>query len=443
MGMGWNLFRKQIVTGVLLYIVSFSLPAGQFHPTRSEHLPPIPLQSEEKTQIRHISQKLWSRTLPENPLINKYIKYFSQGEGLSYLERCLKRSEPFLPFIAQKLEEKGMPPELIYLPVIESAFRVDAVSRSGATGLWQFMLNSISPYDINVDVWRDDRRDFWKSTEAALEKLKYNYSVTGDWTLALAAYNCGLNKIKRTIASSGVTDYWELSKKGLLPAETRNYIPKLAAVAYLCNSKGANALPLLWKSNIQWERIPIKKSVDIRRIAIKTGVDENLLMIAHSELNYAVTPPASSGYEIKVPVAYSQKIREILNKESNLLEFKRYSIQTGDTLSELAQWYRIPIDMIKEYNPGVSSRYLRIGQVLLIPLIHSGIPDRVGIVKTEMASDWTDQYTVQAGDSLWKISRRYQISPEMLAAGNLMSLSAVIMPGMVLKVPSFESRIRE
>jgi len=438
MGMGGNIFRRQIVTGFFLILITSHLSAGQYRPTRSDHLPPVPLQSEVTFKSLHISEKLWSRTLPDNPKIRQYIDYFSKGEGLAYLERCLYRAEPFLPFIAQRLEAKGMPAELIYLPVIESAFRVDAVSRSGAAGLWQFMMNSISPYDITVDVWRDDRRDFWKSTEAALEKLEYNYSVTGDWNLALAAYNCGLNKVKRTVASTGISDYWELSEKGLLPVETRNYIPKLAAVALLCNSKGANGLPLLWKSNMEWERIPITKSVDIRRIAVKTGVDEQLLLTAHSELNYAVTPPASSGYEIKVPVTYSEKIRDVLNEESDLLEFKRYRIQSGDTLSELAQWYKIPMNMIYEYNPGVSSRYLRIGQVLLIPLVHSGIPDRAGTVENVSSENWTEKYTVQSGDSLWGISRRFNISPETLAAGNLMSLNAVIMPGMVLKVPGQE-----
>ncbi|MDA3958896.1 MAG: LysM peptidoglycan-binding domain-containing protein [Oceanispirochaeta sp.] len=405
-------------------------------PTRSDHRPPVPVQSDFQNKDQHINQKIWTGGLPDHPQVKLYLDYFSEGEGLAYLERCLIRAEPFIPFIARMLEEKNMPPELLYLPIIESAFRVDAFSRSGAAGLWQFMMNSIDPYDITVDVWRDDRRDFWKATEAALDKLQYNYNITGDWNLALAAYNCGLNRVKRTVASSGIRDYWELIDKELLPRETRNYIPKLAAVVLLCNSKGAHKLPLLWQSNMVWERIPIEKSVDIRRIASKSGMDEQLLLKAHSELNYGVTPPASSGYKLKVPAHYSSLIREILNEESDLLEFKRYSVQSGDTLSELAQWYRIPVNMIYEYNPGISSLHLRIGQVLLIPLVHSNIPDRKGIVSSGMADHWTGRYTVLEGDSLWGISRQFKTSPEELASGNRMPLNTVIMPGMILNVPA-------
>ena len=151
-----------------------------------------------------------------------------------------------------------------------------------------------------------------------------------------------------------------------------------------------------------------------------------------------MTPPASSGYELKIPVHFGSRVREILDEESDLLEFKRYSIQSGDTLSELAQWYRIPINMIYDYNPGVSSRGLRIGQVLLIPLVHSNIPDRKGIVDSGVTDHWTGQYTVLEGDSLWGISRLFKTSPEELASGNRMPLNAVIMPGMVLKVPGSE-----
>lgn len=301
--------------------------------------------------------------------------------------------------------------------------------------MWQFMMNSIEPYDIKVDAWQDDRRDFWKSTEAALHKLDYNYRKTGDWYLALAAYNCGLGKVTRTMASSEISDYWELSEQSLLPRETVNYIPKLAAVTILSNSKGKYGLPLHWGSRTFWEKIAIEKSVDIRRIARKSGIDTDLLLTAHKELNYGVTPPASSGYELKVPSALKDQVLEILAQETELLEFKRYKIQSGDTLSEIAEWYRIPVSMIREYNPGVSSRYLRIGQVLLVPLVHDDIPEKKGVIISEMTESWTGRYTILEGDSLWGISRRYDLSPEELAAGNKLPLDAVIKPGMVLRVP--------
>ena len=456
MGMVRNLFRRKTLTrlsaGALFCAAALLSPALLFASTgitagssgeaahlqiRTDHGPSpfrqSPTVRNERTD--HYETKVWSTTVPLDGAVAYYLEYFSTGEGLAYLNRCLTRAEPFIPFISQALEDAAVPPELLYLPVIESAFRVDAVSRSGAMGMWQFMMNSIDPYDISVNAWQDDRRDFWKSTESAIHKLDYNYSRTGDWLLALAAYNCGLGRVTRTMASSGISDYWELSEKNLLPRETRNYIPKLAAVTILSNSKGKYGLPLHWGSRTSWERIPIEKSVDIRRIARKAGIDEALFLTAHNELNYGVTPPASTGYRLKVPTGAAEAVRAVLAEETDLLEFKRYRIQSGDTLSEIAEWYRIPVSMIHEYNPGVSSRYLRIGQVLLIPLIHENIPERRGVMISDMTESWTGRYTIVEGDSFWGISRRYDLSPEELAAGNRLPLNTVIRPGMVLNVP--------
>ncbi len=456
MGMVRNLFRRETLkplSAAALFLTAAlmqPLPAGASTgitagatdalghlQIRTDHGPspfqPAGATGNERTD--HYKTKVWSTTVPLDGSVAYYLEYFSTGEGLAYLTRCLTRAEPFIPFIYQALEDAGAPLELLYLPVIESAFRVDAVSRSGAMGMWQFMMNSIDPYDIHVNAWQDDRRDFWKSTESAIHKLDYNYSRTGDWLLALAAYNCGLGRVTRTVASSGINDYWELSEKNLLPRETRNYVPKLAAVTILSNSKGRYGLPLHWGSRTYWERIPATKAVDIRRIARRAGIDEDLFLTAHNELNYGVTPPASTGYKLKVPVAYADAVRAVLEEETELLEFKRYRIQSGDTLSEIAEWYRIPQSMIYEYNPGISSRYLRIGQILLIPLIHDNIPERHGAVISDMTESWTGRYTIVEGDSFWGISRRYDLSPEELAAGNRLPLNTVIRPGMVLMVP--------
>ena len=384
----------------------------------------------------HREIDFWSVNLPKQPLIDQYILYFGEGKGLDYINRCLNRAEPFWNFITSRLAEKGMPREIIYLPLIESAYRSDAISRSGAAGMWQFMMNSIDPYDITVDAWRDDRRDFWRATESALEKLEYNYSRTGDWLLALAAYNCGLNKILRTVRSSGINDYWELCDKGLLPRETRNYIPKMAAVAYICESRGRAGIGLNWANPVQWNRIPLKRSVDIRRVASKAGIPEGLLFQAHKELNYGVTPPPGNTYYLKVPEQYRVQLETALSEDSDLISFKRYQIQSGDTLSEIAQWYKIPVTYIEEYNPGIQSRYLRIGQILLVPIIDDSIPDRPGFMADENTVPWSGEYTVQAGDSLWGIAMKHNRSPEEIAAGNGLPLESTIRPGMKLLVPA-------
>ncbi|OQY31897.1 MAG: hypothetical protein B6241_12725 [Spirochaetaceae bacterium 4572_59] len=439
MGMGRNILRQSTLTAALFACSLFSLNAfsADKYLLRSDHSssPSSVIKNKDEALDTHRNIAFWSVPISDHPKIKQYIEYFGKGTGLDYVNRCLIRAQPYWDFIASRLEEKDMPAELIYLPLIESAYKIDAVSRSGATGLWQFMMNSIGPYDITVDTWRDDRRDFWRATEGALNKLEYNYSVTGDWLLALAAYNCGLNKVRKTIKASGISNYWELCEKKLLPRETRNYIPKLAAVAYLCEFRGKAGIPLTWTKSPEWLRIPLKRSVDIRRVARKAEVPESLLLLAHSELNYTVTPPSHSTYYLKTPEKYRQQIEAVLAEDSNLISFKRYQIQSGDTLSEIAQWYRIPISHIKEYNQGVENRYLRIGQTLLIPIIDESIPDRPGNIPDNSGEFWSGEYTVLPGDSLWKIALLHKSSPEEIAAGNGLPLETTIVPGMRLIVP--------
>ena len=428
--MGRYILRKSSLT-ILILISLTSWVSGFSHIEHPVSTMPVSLPIRDRH--RHILQ--WSQPVQQHPSIEHYLDYFGKGPGRDYLIRCLKRAEPYWDFIQAELVSKEMPREIIYLPLIESAYRTDAYSRSGAAGLWQFMMNSIAPYDITVDAWRDDRRDFWRSTQAALDKLEYNYNKTGDWLLALAAYNCGLNKMTRTVKASGLDDYWQLKETGLLPRETGNYIPKLAAVAILCETRSIAGLPLDWETHTGWVRIPLNRSVDLRRLSEKTSIPLQTLMDAHRELNYGVTPPPSEGYYLKIPLEYSHQVENVLSQESELISFKRYRIQSGDTLSEIAQWYKIPLAYIHEYNPGIESRYLRIGQVLLVPVLDLSIPDKPGSLNEKEKTDWTGVYTVKPGDSLWRIAMIHETSPEEIAAGNGMPLESTIVPGMQLTVP--------
>jgi len=441
--MGRNIFRRSALvialTGTAVLPV-FPAAEAIISPRSDHSTTPVTVvassgKGASSPRRNHETIRAWSVPIPSHTLIDQYIDYFDSGKGYDYLVRCLDRAQPYMHFISLRLAEKGMPPELVYLPLVESAFRVDAISRSGASGLWQFMMNSIDPYDITVDAWRDDRRDFWRATEAALDKLQYNYKKTGDWNLALAAYNCGLGKVTRTMKSSGISDYWELCDKGLLPRETRHYVPKLAAVTWLCRTRRLSGLPLEWDPPVQWVRIPLDQSVDIYRIARMASIPEDMMKNAHGELNYRVTPPARNTYYLKVPSRYSAKVEEVLAGETELMQFKRYRVQSGDTLSEIAEWYGISVRFLQEYNPEVRSRYLRIGQILLIPVVDDSIPDRPGYQPADPSGAWTGRYTVREGDSLWKIALLHDTSPENIAAGNGLPLETVIMPGMSLKVP--------
>ena len=140
---------------------------------------------------------------------NLRASYLTAG-GKKWLKTVMERSLPYLAYIEEKIEEYGLPKELVFLPVIESEYSPYAVSRSGATGIWQFMRNSISGYGLSISDWADDRKDFMKSTDAALRKLKDNYTALGDWLLAIAAYNAGLGAVSRAVKTSEgeSIDFW-------------------------------------------------------------------------------------------------------------------------------------------------------------------------------------------------------------------------------------------
>ncbi len=394
---------------------------------------PLPARQGHKG---HAFQSLDVSDFEDIPEVKAEYRHYSGKAGQEYLERVLRRGEPYLPFIHSVIRRMDLPWELAYLPIIESAFIPSAVSRSGAAGLWQFMMNSIHPYDIRVNKWLDERRDFWKATHGALEKLETNYSVLGDWLLAIGAYNCGLGHMQRAIKAAGTRDFWTLARKGYLPAETAAYVPRFLAVSRFASYPGRFRLPLQWDEQT-WTRIDVSGPVHLNRLADAADVPLRILAEANQELNQPVTPPQIRGYRLKVPQEYADSITRALNNEDlSLMDLDTYTIQQGDTLYALSMHYGVSTDLLLEFNPRLDPRRLMIGSEVLIPLAapmppYAGPEERSRILQYEEV----DQYRVQPGDTLSSIGRRYNTSAAELAFNNQLNIDSLIHPGMLLKVP--------
>jgi membrane-bound lytic murein transglycosylase D len=370
--------------------------------------------------------------------VDEWRRLFLAG-GASAVQQALDKGWTFRRFICGKLEERGLPLELVYLPVLESHYRVRAVSRSGATGLWQIMDNTSGPLGLVTDRWVDERRDFWKSTEGALNKLGENYATFGDWDLALAAYNCGTGKLSRTIRSSGIRDFWVLRDRGLLPAETAAYVPKFYAFVSICSDPTAWGLEVSWREAPAWSRLLLGRSVELALLAEKAGLPLALMEEAHAELRTPITPPAADRpYHLKIPGDRLRQVEELLaDPQAQLLRFTIHRIRSGDTFYGLAAYYDLSVALLMEANPGVEAQGMRIGDELRIP-VFSG-----RTVKTEPvlsfseveASSFSGLYTVAAGDTLWGISRRHGTTAELLAWVNGRELDELLKPGETLKVP--------
>jgi membrane-bound lytic murein transglycosylase D len=380
---------------------------------------------------------------------------YLSADGKSWLAAIMSRAEPYLPYIAERVRYYGLPDELAYLPVIESEYSPRAVSRSGASGLWQFMRNSIGGYGIHIDEWVDERRDFMKSTDAALGKLSDNYEYFGDWPLALAAYNAGLGSVSRAekkalaqrasevkegkalpdLTAKGFVDFWELRRRGLLSKETRTYVPKFLAVASILRYSARNGLPVSWEDPQGWETVETQRAVDLVLLADAAKVPLSELKEGNAELRYTVTPPYS-GYCIKVPAESASAVKTALSDPSlKLIRYYLHTVRSGDTLSAIAKHYGTPLNMITEANPGLRPSLLRIGKVIVVPALKEAGPMPSAPKPADSQLDFSGSYTVSRGDTLWSISLRYSIQPEALADKNGLSLSSVIHEGMKLRVP--------
>ncbi len=409
--------------------------------TKTDLSPSYTVPSSEQT---HAGPMIHSVKIKSNNIVLSYVNKYSSAEGLMWIKKALSRGEVYRDFIASRIQYYNLPPELLYLPVIESEFNIYAVSKSGATGLWQFMKNSIGPYNMKINQWLDERRDFRKSTEGSLRKLKYNYEQTGDWLLALAAYNCGLGRIQRIIKKSGITDFWLLSEKGYLPEETRHYVPKFLAVAHICSYSGRNMLPVSWEQAGLWDAIELDQSVDLGILAKESGIPIPLLKQGNAELRYGITPPAAESYFLKVPQEYSDAIKYTLNNRKNrLIRFYVHRVYSGDTFYDLSRHFGVPVAMIQKYNSGINPRTLSVGSTLTIPALkevgpyeHNTKHSSLQTAKKNTAiKNYSGIYTVQKGDTLWSIAKKNNISSEELARNNGLSITGILQAGIRLQVP--------
>jgi membrane-bound lytic murein transglycosylase D len=363
--MGRYLLRRKALTALaaLFFLAPtlWSEDAPAYLPAPDDSLPPV--QGHEGPEV-------YSIPLPDEDVIGRYRDGYLASRR-DWLQAVLSQSARYRPMITEALAARGLPRELQFLPAVESGFQVRAVSPQGATGLWQLMRNTASPYGLRMDLWLDERRDAWKATEASLDKLVENLAVFGDWCMALAAYNCGVGKLSAIKRKNPGSDFWALRRKGMLPRETAAFVPQFLALSMIFSHPGRYGLDVDWNPAPAAPRMqPLDRCVDLRILAQVAGVPLAELVAANPELNFLVTPPSSYGYTLKVPAAYADAVEQALAGASlPLLEFRVHVVAKGDTLYGMSLRYGVSVEMIREFNPGIDPRFLRLGARLLIPVL--------------------------------------------------------------------------
>jgi len=299
-------------------------------------------------------------------MVQEELRLLSTPTGKSWLSEGLRRSEPYRAFIIDILEQHAMPKDLLWIVMLESVFKIDAVSKSGASGFWQFMKNSVGTA-MTIDEWQDQRFDFWRSTIAATEKLKYNFEQCGDWLLAIAAYNSGLGAIQRLVKLYPNEDYWTLAAQKRFSGETQRYVPRYLAISYMCNHPVRNGLLYSWNKPVQWARIGPVGAMQLQRMAEEAAIPEKLLLDANREFKHKVIPANKSGNWIKVPIEYISTMLDVIENNINMDEITIYGLQQGDTISAIARKHGSNVKSILQFNPSLDLQDLQPGTPIMIP----------------------------------------------------------------------------
>lgn len=304
--------------------------------------------------------------------IQKYVEEFTKPFGKKQLYEILDNGSVYRLYVRQELKKRNMPPALEYLPVVESEYKPTAVSRSGAKGLWQFMDNSISGL-LNKTDYIDERYDPWKSTDAALTKLQENYKVFKDWTIAIAAYNCGNGAMRKILSQTKTKTFWHIAQTGLLRDQSVQYVPKLLAICYLATDGEEQdvVLPDITKSKrfAEFDYITTKQEISLDRISSELKIDSNVLRTLNSALIKGCTPP--SAYRLRVPEGMKESTMIALSAITNQnLSYSKdgitHKVQKGETLWSISRKYNVSVKLVCDLNGLAENEVLAAGKILYI-----------------------------------------------------------------------------
>ena len=367
--------------------------------------------------------------------INHFTKY---GEK-SFFIKAYKRSGKYRPYIVSELKAAGMPVELSWLPLIESGFKVNALSRARALGPWQFIPSTGYKFGLKRDKYIDERIDPIKSTKAAIEYLKELHQIFGDWSTVLAAYNCGEGRVLRVIRSQNINyldNFWDLYER--LPRETARYVPRFIAALFIINDPekyGLNAITV--DEPLEYENVTVSKQIHLKNIAKEIGVPEKTLRELNPELRYRILP--QDEYPLRVPPGKSEVLLANLDNipvtHPPQPAYVYHRIRPGESLSTIARRYRSSVRKIMRANNLHRSSYIVAGKKLKIPL-RGTMPYRPKIDHTK---DFTlpSTHVVKSGDSLWNIAKRYDTTTKKIQSLNDLQTTQLHI-GQVLKMPGYK-----
>ncbi len=413
-----------------------------------------------------------------NSQVKQYIKLYTQRRR-QQVENMLGLSEYYFPVFEAALDAKNLPLELKYLPIIESALNPRALSRAGASGIWQFMYYTGKRYGLEVNSYIDERRDPVKASQAAVDFLSDLYKIYGDWHLVIAAYNCGPGNVNKAInRSGGKRDFWEIYHR--LPRETRGYVPAFIAAAYTMTY--AREHDFMAKPSflpVATDTILINKPLHFDQIAEVMQVPVEFIRELNPQYRRDIIPARDKLYPLRLAFDHSTLFAAL---EDSIYKYRRtqffpdnrlvvapsdnrypvqapsgraaisYSVKTGDAVGLIADWFNVNASDLRYWN-NINGNLIKVGQrlVVYVPKDKAAYYQNIANVKMGKPANATAQtpvgnqaqlndggyvyHIVRPGDNLWNIAQQYQgVSNEDILRLNNISDARKIQPGQKLKI---------
>ena len=394
-------------------------------------------------------------SVPYNRIIRNHIVYYTQKMP-EKMERILGLATYYIPIFEEIFDQYDMPLELTAMAVIESALNTKAVSRARAKGMWQFMYSTAKRYGLTINSYVDERFDPIASAHAAARYLRDSYLIFGDWSLAIASYNCGAGNVNKAIRRSGGSkDFWEIYP--YLPRETRGYVPSFFAALYAMKYyKEHNLTPEFIPMPPHTDTIKVNKMLHFEQIAHYTGASIEELRTHNPQYLHDIIPGTEKEYILQLPYQYTGAF---IDHEKEIYAYKdsvyfspaamkqiqqsaepskiTHRVKRGETLSHIALRYGVSVRNIQRWN-GIGTR-IREGQRLAIYTNGSGPSAKSssssgGKVSTSVSNGYV-MYTVRSGDNLWNIAKKFSgVSVSDIQRLNGLSKNSKIYPGKKLKI---------
>ncbi len=374
--------------------------------------PVLPEQVEE--------EPLYDFPVVSNRQVAAYVELFT-GKQRKYFKKWLIRSGRYRALIQAELEAAGLPKDLMYLAMIESGYDQRAYSKSRAVGLWQFMAPTGRDYGLSVSRYVDERRSAEKSTKAAVAYLKDLYSEFGDWYLAVAAYNGGPGTMRKAMRKSKSKDFWQLAQGRYLRLETKRYVPKLLAAIIIAKEPEKYGFSgISYEEPLKWETIEVGPGLSMDAVAMLTDSTPKQIKMLNQELRISRTPLDRQRYLIKIPPGTKALAQANLPRLHSIVttDYKTHIVGNNETLAKICGRYNINTTTLLKVN-NLTSSTLKKGTRLRIPqnvvtyrLLPEGMDARLAF------GDDLILHKVKRGETLSKISRRYQVPAELIVAWN-------------------------